>query len=170
MLALIAIADAPSRFNALKREIEGISPKMLTQTLRRLERNGLASRTVKPTVPVRVTYAITPLGRSLATMMDEVRVWSIANIGDALTDSPAMINVRQSRPHHNRYRTRFPNLLRLRRWLRRAVPSAQAAKGGVTSAWFVRLGQAGSPAAILEAVQPPCTEEDGATLILISQS
>ncbi|WP_302480020.1 winged helix-turn-helix transcriptional regulator [Sphingomonas bacterium] len=84
MLALIAIAVAPRRFNALKREIEGISQKVLTQTLRRLERNGLISRTVEPTVPVSVTYAITPLGRSLATMMEEVRIWSVANIGDVL--------------------------------------------------------------------------------------
>ena len=84
MLALIAIAEAPRRFNALKRNIEGVSQKVLTQTLRRLERNGLVSRTVAATVPVSVTYAITPLGRSLAAMMEGVRAWSIANIGDVL--------------------------------------------------------------------------------------
>ena len=84
MLTLIAIADAPRRFNALKREIEGISQKVLTQNLRRLERNGLVSRTVAPTVPVSVTYAITPLGSSLAAMMEGVRIWSITNIGAVL--------------------------------------------------------------------------------------
>lgn len=84
MLALIAIDSAPRRFNALKREIEGISQKVLTQTLRRLERNGLISRSVAPTVPVSVTYAITPLGHSLAVMMETMRTWSIANIDSIL--------------------------------------------------------------------------------------
>lgn len=85
MLALIALADGPRRFNALKREIEGISQKVLTQTVRRLECNGLISRSVAPTVPVSVTYAITPLGSSLATMMEAVRRWSIANIDKVLS-------------------------------------------------------------------------------------
>ena len=85
MLALIAVADGPLRFNALKREIEGISQKVLTQTLRRLESNGLISRSVAPTVPVSVTYTITPLGSSLATMMEAVRKWSITNIDRVLS-------------------------------------------------------------------------------------
>ena len=84
MLALIAIYNAPRRFNTLKREIEGISQKVLTQTLRRLERNGLISRSVVPTVPVSVTYAITPLGSSLAVMMETMRAWSVANIDRVL--------------------------------------------------------------------------------------
>ena len=89
MLALIAIASTPRRFNALKREIGGISQKVLTQTLRRLERSGLVSRTAEPTVPVSVTYAITPLGRSLALMMEEVRAWSFTNIDDVLAAQSA---------------------------------------------------------------------------------
>lgn len=84
MLVLIAVADAPRRFNALRREIEGISQKVLTQTLRRLERNGLVSRSVAPTVPVSVTYTITPVGRSLAAMMEAVREWSVNNIAHVL--------------------------------------------------------------------------------------
>lgn len=84
MLILITLAQAPKRFNELKREIEGISQKVLTHTLRRLERSGLATRSVVATVPVSVTYAITPLGRSLAGMMEGLRAWSVSNIGDVL--------------------------------------------------------------------------------------
>lgn len=81
MLVLIALADAPCRFNALRRKIEGISQKVLTQTLRRLERNGLVDRRVEATVPVSVTYSLSDLGRSLAEMLETVRRWSIDNIG-----------------------------------------------------------------------------------------
>ena len=82
VLVLIAVAERPIRFNALKRTVEGISQKVLTQTLRRLENNGLVDRTAFATVPVTVEYTITPLGRSLGHVVEQLRLWSIANIGE----------------------------------------------------------------------------------------
>ncbi|MEH3045839.1 winged helix-turn-helix transcriptional regulator [Sphingomonas adhaesiva] len=74
VLVLQLLGAAPRRFSALKREIGGISQKMLSQTLRSLERDGLVTRHVEPSVPVKVSYAITPLGGelvgALALMID----------------------------------------------------------------------------------------------------
>lgn len=64
------------RFSELKREIEGISQRMLTATLRDLERNGLATRTAYPTVPVKVEYALTVLGTSLAGAVASLASWA----------------------------------------------------------------------------------------------
>jgi DNA-binding HxlR family transcriptional regulator len=80
VLALVALADEPVRFNELKRRIEGITQKMLGQTLKRLEWNGLVVRTAVATVPVSVSYALTPLGRSLLPLVDGLRAWAMANI------------------------------------------------------------------------------------------
>jgi DNA-binding HxlR family transcriptional regulator len=80
VLALVAIADEPMRFNALRRLLEGVSQKVLTQTLRRLERNGLVARTVIASVPVAVSYSITPLGRSLEKTVENLRRWSMDHI------------------------------------------------------------------------------------------
>ena len=84
VLVLLTIQEGPIRFNALKREIEGVSQKVLVQTLRRLERNGLLTRTVAATVPVTVTYAITPLGGSLAQVVDALRDWSMNNFAEVV--------------------------------------------------------------------------------------
>ncbi|RKH07881.1 winged helix-turn-helix transcriptional regulator [Corallococcus carmarthensis] len=81
VLLLLALSDGPVRFNALKRKVEGITQKMLGQTLRRLERNGLVERRVFATVPVTVEYEVTPLGRSLYGIVDAIRNWSIDHIG-----------------------------------------------------------------------------------------
>lgn len=75
-LILLLLADEDMRFSALKRRIQGVSQKMLTQTLRSLERDGLVSRSVEPTVPVTVTYAITPLGRGLITALGGMIEWA----------------------------------------------------------------------------------------------
>ena len=72
------------RFTALHRQIRGISQKMLTQTLRRLERDGLVQRTVYAEVPPRVEYALTLLGRSLYELMATIREWSNANVKDII--------------------------------------------------------------------------------------
>jgi DNA-binding HxlR family transcriptional regulator len=64
------------RFNALKRRIDGISQKMLSQTLRSLERDGLVARRVVPTVPVTVSYAITPLGSELIEALQAMIDWA----------------------------------------------------------------------------------------------
>ena len=66
MFIVMLLGDGPVRFNELKRRVDGISQRMLSLTLRNLERDGLVSRTVTPSVPVRVDYALTDLGRSLA--------------------------------------------------------------------------------------------------------
>lgn len=80
VLVLGLLSDHPWRFNALLRKIEGLSQKVLSQTLKRLERDGLVSRTAFPTVPVTVEYAITPLGRTLAGALGALVEWSERNI------------------------------------------------------------------------------------------
>ena len=82
VLILILIRDEPMRFNALRRAIEGISQKMLSQVLKSLERDGLVRRRAIPTVPVTVEYSITPLGRTLADTVDALRVWAERHIAD----------------------------------------------------------------------------------------
>jgi DNA-binding HxlR family transcriptional regulator len=79
-LVLAALADGPRRYNDLARKIAGVSQKMLTQTLRSLERDGLVSRTVIPSVPVRVDYALTPLGETLQSVMREIKSWAETHI------------------------------------------------------------------------------------------
>ena len=76
VLAVSAVCSQPKRFNQLRREIGGISQKMLSQTLKRLERDGIVSRTVTATVPVTVEYAITDLGKTLAQTVNHLRIWS----------------------------------------------------------------------------------------------
>ena len=74
------LAEGPRRYGELARVIAGASQKMLTETLRRLERDGLVSRTVTPGVPVRVDYALTPLGQSLLPVIEAVTHWAEQNI------------------------------------------------------------------------------------------
>ena len=66
----------PHRFGELRRAIEGISQKMLTQTLRSLERDGMLTRSVTPAVPVRVDYELTPLGQSLSGVLGQLKSWA----------------------------------------------------------------------------------------------
>lgn len=70
------VADRPLRYSELSRQLAGVSQKMLTQTLRALERDGLVSRTVTPTVPVTVTYELTDLGRSLYATVRDLKAWA----------------------------------------------------------------------------------------------
>ena len=77
MMVLTVLDREPLRFNAMKRLLEGITQKALTQCLRRLERNGLVSRRVIPASPVAVEYAITPLGRSLHAPFKALYVWTL---------------------------------------------------------------------------------------------
>lgn len=76
ILLLGMLGEGDMRFSALKRRVEGISQKMLAQTLRTLERDGLISRHVEPTVPVSVTYAITPLGQELLVALQRLIDWA----------------------------------------------------------------------------------------------
>jgi DNA-binding HxlR family transcriptional regulator len=84
-LALAALSDGPLRYGELARRLAGVSQKMLTQTLRNLERDGLLTRTVTPSVPVRVDYALTPLGENLAGLMRSVKEWAEAHMDEVLT-------------------------------------------------------------------------------------
>ncbi|WP_394826045.1 winged helix-turn-helix transcriptional regulator [Pendulispora albinea] len=76
VLVIVILADGAKRFNDLKRSIGGISQRMLTLTLRGLEQDGLVKRTVYPTVPPRVDYELTPLGRTLLEPVTELAMWA----------------------------------------------------------------------------------------------
>ena len=77
----MALESGSRRFNQLRRDIPAISQRMLTRTLRLLERDGLVSRKVTPSVPPRVDYELTPLGKSLCDPVARLGNWAIANIG-----------------------------------------------------------------------------------------
>jgi len=76
ILILFALVDGPDRFNALRSRIEGISQRMLTQTLRDLERDGFVLRTVYPQVPVKVEYELTELGKGLSKSVWQLVSWA----------------------------------------------------------------------------------------------
>jgi len=78
-LIIYALENGRIRYGEMERRIEGISKKMLTQTLRKLERNGLIQRHITPTVPSTVEYFLTPLGESLLQPMKELRQWGREN-------------------------------------------------------------------------------------------
>ncbi len=75
-LIVSALRDGPMRYSDLGRRIAGVSQKMLTQSLRSLERDGLVTRTVTPSVPVRVDYELTDLGLSLSHLLSAVKDWA----------------------------------------------------------------------------------------------
>jgi DNA-binding HxlR family transcriptional regulator len=79
VLIIVLLGDGPKRFNEIKRTVEGISQRMLTLTLRGLERDGLVTRTVTPSIPPRVDYALTRLGRSLLEPVSELGAWARRN-------------------------------------------------------------------------------------------
>ncbi|GAB2602139.1 transcriptional regulator [Paractinoplanes abujensis] len=80
-LVLAALAEGPLRHAALAREVAGASQKMLTQTLRRLERDGLLTRTVTAAVPVQVDYRLTPLGQALLPLQRAILGWGETHVG-----------------------------------------------------------------------------------------
>ena len=79
IMILSVLCARPSRFNAIKRRLDGITHKALADALKRLERNGLVTRTVLPTAPIGVEYAITPLGHSLRTPFEALCAWALAH-------------------------------------------------------------------------------------------
>ena len=89
MMILTVLRDGPQRFNAIKRMLEGVSQKSLTQTLRRLERNGLVERRVLATSPVAVEYAMSDLGRTLLPSLHSLYIWTKENM-------PEVENARQA--------------------------------------------------------------------------
>ncbi|BFM13948.1 helix-turn-helix domain-containing protein [Maricurvus nonylphenolicus] len=76
VLILFALVDGPDRFNSLKSRVVGISQRMLTQTLRDLEREGYVDRTVYPEVPVRVEYELTAMGKDLVKPLYQLVSWA----------------------------------------------------------------------------------------------
>lgn len=77
ILILTVLCPRPARFNAIKRRLDGITHKALADALKRLERNGLVTRTVLPTAPIGVEYAITPLGHSLRQPFEALCKWAL---------------------------------------------------------------------------------------------
>lgn len=84
VLVVGALGEETVRFSELRRRVEGISQKMLTQTLRELERDGLVQRTVYAEVPVRVEYHLTEAGRSLRTPLRELEAWAIEHLAGVI--------------------------------------------------------------------------------------
>ncbi|SFS74138.1 winged helix-turn-helix transcriptional regulator [Saccharopolyspora flava] len=82
LLIIEALGERTLRFSELRTAVEGISHKMLTQNLRMLERNGLVGRTVHPTVPPRVDYALTEPGRGLLVTVDAMCEWTHRRLAD----------------------------------------------------------------------------------------
>ena len=77
VLVLAALCNGPLRFNAIRRELDGVTQKTLTQCLRRMERNGVVARRVITASPVAVEYRITPLGRTLEQPFQAMHQWTI---------------------------------------------------------------------------------------------
>ncbi len=84
VLIVGALENKTKRFGELRKQIGGISQKMLTQTLRGLERDGIVTRTIYAVVPPKVEYSLTELGRTLVHMFEAIRDWSESNIEDVL--------------------------------------------------------------------------------------
>jgi len=80
VLVVMTLRERPHRFNELKRAVEGISQQMLTRTVKALERDGLVSRTVHPTVPPQVEYRLTDLGHSLSEPVMQLGAWALGNL------------------------------------------------------------------------------------------
>jgi DNA-binding HxlR family transcriptional regulator len=80
VMIIAELGEGPMRFNALQRAITGVSQRMLTLTLKNLERDGLVSRTVTPSIPPRVDYALTDLGRSMLQPVQALGQWAAAHI------------------------------------------------------------------------------------------
>jgi DNA-binding HxlR family transcriptional regulator len=89
VLVVGVLGEGEARFSELRRRVDGISQKMLTQTLRGLERDGLVRRTVRAEVPVRVDYALTEAGRTLLGPLRALEAWSIEHLGEVSASQEA---------------------------------------------------------------------------------
>src|SRR2546430_14999125 len=96
VLVVSVLGEGPKRFNELRRSLGSISQRMLTLTLRGLERDGLVTRTVFPTIPPRVDYALTELGRSLLEPVSRLGLWARQN-RSAIHDARRRFDVAQNR-------------------------------------------------------------------------
>ncbi|MCR6673090.1 helix-turn-helix domain-containing protein [Devosia ginsengisoli] len=89
VLVVGLLLSGTRRFGEMRKSIEGVSQKMLTQTLRGLERDGIVARKVYASVPPKVEYSLTPLGHSLARIVEDLRLWSESNIEIVLASQQA---------------------------------------------------------------------------------
>jgi DNA-binding HxlR family transcriptional regulator len=85
VLIVVLLGDGPKRFNEIRRLVGGISQRMLTFTLRGLERDGLVTRTVYPTTPQRVDYELTKLGGTLWDAVEPLSLWARAHVSEIVT-------------------------------------------------------------------------------------
>jgi DNA-binding HxlR family transcriptional regulator len=99
-LVIYALDHETRRYSELEKMIGGISQKMLTQTLRRLERDGIVARTVYPVVPPHVEYALTPLGATLIAALRLLCQWAQENLG--AVEAARHIHEQQTRSEHGR--------------------------------------------------------------------
>ncbi|PVE21869.1 transcriptional regulator [Microvirga sp. KLBC 81] len=99
LLVLNRLREESVRFNQLRRDVEGVSQKVLTQTLRNLERDGLIHRQVFPTVPVTVEYSLTPLGQTLTKTVAALAHWAEENFDAVLAAQQSFDASRTSHAH-----------------------------------------------------------------------
>jgi DNA-binding HxlR family transcriptional regulator len=99
MLVIVMLADGSKRFSELMRGIETVSQKMLTSTLRGLERDGYVTRKVTPSIPPRVDYALTELGRDVLTPINTLATWALAR-REQVEASRAAYDQRNEDPEH----------------------------------------------------------------------
>ena len=96
VLVVQTLGEGPRRFNELRREIPSVSQRMLTLTLRNLERDGLVSRTVTPTIPPRVDYELTELGSSLQKPICGLATWAMDHV-EAIHEAQARFDSQHDR-------------------------------------------------------------------------
>lgn len=111
-LIITRLHEGPMRFNALKRRVEGISQKVLTSSLRALERDGFLDRRVYPTVPPRVEYSLTPMGHELAGPLMALTDFALRN-RDRMDAAQAAYDEKNGIPQHGAPEKRKPQPLRL---------------------------------------------------------
>lgn len=92
------LAQGTHRFGELRRDIDGISPKVLTQKLRELERDGIVTRKIYPSIPPKVEYNLTPLGQTLIQLLDAVRSWAESHIESVLSAQAAYDRLAKEEP------------------------------------------------------------------------
>ncbi|WP_115717761.1 winged helix-turn-helix transcriptional regulator [Gallaecimonas mangrovi] len=81
-MLVLQVLDEPKRFNMIKRQLDGITQRVLTETLRKLERSGMVTRRVLETSPIGVEYALTPMGQSLKVVFSSLYDWTVTNMRD----------------------------------------------------------------------------------------
>ncbi|MFF3371423.1 winged helix-turn-helix transcriptional regulator [Streptomyces sp. NPDC002680] len=101
LLVVRNLSDGPRRFTELKRAVDGVSQRMLTVTLRSLERDGILTRTVRSVMPPHVSYELTPMGRTLREATAPLLEWSITHLSH-IDDARAAYDARSESPHPDR--------------------------------------------------------------------